>query len=250
MPKYIPLLCSTPVVEALIAKRKTKTRRTTGLENDKEVAANPNAPGWFMNELGEAIKCPYGKVGDVLWVRETHYAYGHWRVCGLTKKTKKLKYEFVPCDDEDILFDNKIYSPELNATFNLEVKPNNYRLEGWYKRPSLFMPKKACRFFLQIKSITVEQLNDISEEDSIAEGVESCNSVKQKFGCTPMVMKLYRDYERKDNSLIDYPCNGFDNPILSFQTLWESINGKDSWNKNPWVWVIEFEQIEKPADFI
>jgi hypothetical protein len=226
MPKYIPLLCSTPVVEALIAKRKTMTRRVIKVDANSKYLPQYNIAGYTFLEPKEfdktdtekmcsVMSCPYGNVGDVLWVRETFRSI-----------------------EQD--FGNPRYEYKATEIINLKDK--------W--KPSLFMPKKACRFFLQIKSITVEQLNEISEEDSIAEGVESCNSVKQKFGCTPMVMKLYRDYERKDNSLIDYPCNGFDNPILSFQTLWESINGKDSWNKNPWVWVIEFEQIEKPENFI
>lgn len=211
MQKFNPLLCSTPVVEALIAKRKTKTRR---------VVKEP-AQSWFNKSFGNndwsksVNNLSKYQVGDILWVRETFRTI-----------------------DQD--FGEPRYEYKATEKINLKDK--------W--KPSLFMPKAACRFFLQVKSITVERLNDISEQDAIAEGVESCIADKEKFGCRAMGLKLFRDYEREDNSLINHPCNGFTNAYASFITLWENINGKGSWDKNPWVWVIEFEQIERPSGFI
>jgi hypothetical protein len=82
------------------------------------------------------------------------------------------------------------------------------------------MPKEACRLLLKIKSIRVERLQDISEEDAIAEGAiqheKETDWLTAKFG---------------------------------FEMIWLKINGKESWISNPFVWVYEFEKIEKPNDF-
>ena len=90
------------------------------------------------------------------------------------------------------------------------------------------MPKSACRIFLKVKSVRVERLQDISREDAIAEGIE---------------------YKRFENQGLGYKVYGCGtesqmtaHPTVSFQSLWQSINGEQSWNDNPWVWVIEFER--------
>jgi hypothetical protein len=69
-------------------------------------------------------------------------------------------------------------------------------------------------------------------------------TVTANAGARAAGMRLFRNYERSDNSLIDYPSNGFEDAKTSFETLWASINGAESWNENPWVWVIEFKRIE------
>jgi uncharacterized protein YhfF len=84
---------------------------------------------------------------------------------------------------------------------------------GYKWKPSIHMPKDAARIWLRIKDVRVERLQDISDEDIRAEGAA-------EFGCT-----THR---------------------LNWQTLWESVNGSNSWKDNPFVWVIEFERIEKP----
>ena len=86
---------------------------------------------------------------------------------------------------------------------------------GYKWKPSIFMPREACRIFLKVTNVRVERLQDISDHDVIAEGI-----VMEK---TPFIE----------------PCN-------AFASLWESINGIGSWALNPWVWVYEFKQIEKP----
>lgn len=80
--------------------------------------------------------------------------------------------------------------------------------------PSLHMPRKACRILLEITAVRVERLNDISDGDAIREG---CNAAAMRSGdCVADV----------------------------FARLWSSIYGGDSWNANPWVWVIEFRRVE------
>lgn len=91
---------------------------------------------------------------------------------------------------------------------------------GW--KPSIHMPRFASRIFLRITNIRVERLNDITEEDAKREGVKPIDNG-------------YKQYLRtRLDKVTEYAT-------YSFMTLWESINGKGSWDQNPWVWVIEFE---------
>lgn len=136
------------------------------------------------------------KVGDVLWVRET---FTQW--------------------------------PKGEFQYFVDTALGN-ELGKW--KPSIHMPKEACRIFLKIKSIRVERLQDISEEDAIAEGIVFKNHSEAGI--------VYKNY-LKENAFFFYP-------VKSFCSLWESINGDKSWDKNPFVWVYEFEQIEKPLDFL
>lgn len=201
------MLYSTPMVQGILEGRKTKTRRTKGLEvinknpNDWRFnrqtdiidfhADNKTKIGTFIfldnsiNTKALLIECTYN-VGDVLWVRETSYE------C----MSENLKGKFY-------------YKASMLSSWNFKWKP------------SIFMPKQACRIFLKIKSIRVERLQEISEEDAIAEGAiqheKETDWLSAKYG---------------------------------FQMIWETINGKESWDWNPFVWVYEFERIEKPLDFI
>ena len=103
---------------------------------------------------------------------------------------------------------------------------------GYKWTPAIHMPKVACRIFLEIISIRVERLEDISHDDSISEGIER------------MPIELWwKNY-------LNHPLPGVSNPRESFISLWKSINGNDSWESNPWVWVIEFKRIEKPENFL
>lgn len=86
------------------------------------------------------------------------------------------------------------------------------------KRPSIHMPRWASRITLEITGVRVERLHDISESDAIAEGVRH----------DPADLERGMAYT----------------PTDLFLNLWESINGKESLESNPWVWVIEFKVIE------
>ncbi|AMV20444.1 hypothetical protein [Planctomyces sp. SH-PL14] len=97
----------------------------------------------------------------------------------------------------------------------------------WKKIPSIHMPRWASRLTLEITGIKVERLQDISEEDAIAEGIEP---VRQ-------IWKLYGKREQ-------WEAEATGQPIKSFLSLWESINGDGSWALNPWIWAIDFKRIE------
>lgn len=200
---FRPILFSTPMVKAILDGRKTQTRR---IVKDKNLQENKNE---YKEEefLLATIKSKINK-DDILWARET--------------------FAFAPLDLE-----SKKHYPELSdyiykATFNSTTIK-------W--KPSIFMPKSACRIFLKVTNVRVERLQNISEQDAIAEGI------------TEYAYGYWRNYESSFSG--GRPKTGVDyrKPIESFRSLWQSINGKESWKGNPWVWVYDFELIERPLGF-
>ena len=195
--KQIPILFSTPMVQAILEGRKTQTRRVVKPQPTNFVD-DPLHYLWpvpcIQCNLGlESIKCPYGQPGDVLWVRET----------------------FCRLDYGAFLY---------KASFDNTQK-------GW--KPSIHMPKEACRLFLRVKSVRVERLQAISEQDAVAEGVYFYDDREEHKG----FKNTYEHYVDTEKVCI--------RPSGSFLTLWEKINGRESVNANPWVWVVEFERITK-----
>lgn len=202
------------MVRAILEGRKTMTRRVI----PKQPTIDPQTGDWLMTytegreevlpieQWAEFRKkmCKFGKPGDRLWVRET------WR---------DQSYSFV---DADRNFSEYQYRADWPKGIE----------GGVLWRPSIFMPRIACRILLEITDIRVERLQDISKVDAIAEGIESFRPVP---GDGP-AETLYRHYMKGKWG---------PSPIHSFETLWQSINGPESWEQNPWVWVIAFKRIEQ-----
>jgi hypothetical protein len=149
--------------------------------------------------------CPFGTVGDRLWVRET-WAEG-----------------FIGGVGDTIIY--RADNPDFDKDFLLNGK--------W--KPSIHMPRLASRITLEITGVRVERLQDISEEDAIAEGVK-CEVYDQG----KPISACWYNYQE---DLFD---GSFNSPeaIDSFRTLWDSINAKKHpWQSNPWVWVVEFKHL-------
>jgi hypothetical protein len=220
--KHIPILFSTPMVQAILEGRKTQTRRLINVDPKADYLPDLNLLGnTFVEPDGKlveptmaAVIKPKYNVGDVLWVRET------W--C------------YVMLDHAHDLLEGRresnqfVFKTEVHEDWMLYAKEKY----GYKWKPSIHMPKEACRLFLRVKSLRVERLQDINHKDAIAEGIDSKNTV---VSLTPVT--AYRDYVNQDNY--------FQRPDYSFMTLWQSINGPESWDANPWVWVVEFERITK-----
>jgi hypothetical protein len=207
MPKFISMLFSTPMVEALINRSKLQTRRIVKYPlkcktHHISICKSDNPPPISF--------CPI-EVGDIIWVRET------WQ--------KDINFGYIY--KQDILYNNP-----YEWAFRDEIK---------YK-PSLFMPKSACRIFLEVVDIRCEKLIDISHKDAIAEGIEPLfMSSANKFENG----QLYKNYLAKPDLL-----NEGLSPIHSYKSLWESINGKDSWHVNTYVWVYTFKVLgDVPVGF-
>lgn len=203
-----PILFSTPMVQALLAGRKTQTRRIVKPQPEQKIMGgeamnaltsltgedNPLAWHWKGTRFIPWPKfledncCTYGKPGDRLWVRESFlwlqsHPTGGW-----------------------------IYKADDHSSIDADLKKEGYR---W--RPSIHMLKKAARIWLEVTNVRAERLHDITEQDAKAEGV------------LPSLCQYENETE------------GYDSYIGTYIDLWGKINGKESWKSNPWVWVIEFK---------
>lgn len=223
--KETPILMQTDMGKAIYDDLKTQTRRVINIPKQGRIKRGHYVMPNETNPKGgvsicfdtsgladfKVLPCPYGQVGDRLWVRETHYRYGYWVRNGITK-TGRQQWRF----HEIKLYDNFRYYENPPD----EVKPNSHRNAGWYKRSAIFMPKKYARLWLEITDIRVERLQDITEDDAKAEGV----------------FVLYDQYQRETKN---YPV--FDYGVYAW--YWDKLNIKRGygWDINPWVWVILFK---------
>ena len=193
-----PILFNTEMVQAILDGRKTVTRRKIDrditnfcdVEVDGMLLDYQNCHGDFINPID---LCRY-KVGDILYVRET------WSI-----------HECVKC---------QAGIPALGGECKCEyVYRASYGATDFRWKPSIHMPKEAARIFLKVTDVRVERLQDITEEDAIAEGMSK--------------------------TLVDGVV--FISAKGNFHVLWDSLNIKRGygWDTNPWVWVIEFERINK-----
>lgn len=211
--KERPILFSTPMVQAILGGTKTQTRRVVKPTPELVKIEMTDTEGYYLYdkksrigysvEHGDAVEiCPYGQIGDVLWVRET-WQYSQDELGNNSSTTKG------DC------FGKFLY------------KANGDTPDTW--KPSIFMPREACRIRLKITDIRVEQLHYISEDDAKAEG-------------SPMYVMGHGVI---DNSKLnaDPGYSSFINYRMGFEHLWKSINGPESWDLNPFVWVISFEKI-------
>lgn len=193
-----PIIFSAPMVRALLAGTKTQTRRVVkGIDPANLDATMTKAQWRQVNRekpvfFGPTFFCPHGQPGDRLWVRES-WAFG---IHAMGAKR-----------DEDGPF---VYAADGTTHGRLG--------ERW--RPSIHMPRSACRLVLEITAVRVERLQAISEPDAEAEGVEFLRHIPDADE-TLSVKQL-------------------------FECLWTGINGADSWVANPWVWVVEFRVLPRP----
>lgn len=192
--KERPILFSAPMIRAILAGRKTQTRR---------VLRDQNAMAWGDVSPALLTRCPYGAPGDRLWVRET------WSHDGPDLATVRACHEDV-CGGLG-------YGPYYRAT---ECAPDTL---VWI--PSIYMPRWASRITLDVTGVRIERLHDISEADAAAEGVDV--SVVDP---SPRGMRVKPKH--------------YSSTRECFSDLWREINGAESWDANPWVWVIEFKRSE------
>jgi len=184
------------MVRAILEGRKTQTRRVVKpLGNDDGfVILDYGNGGWpYRSDDGDSSThivrrggklyieetphaCPYGQPGDRLWVRET------WA-------------------------DVRTPASQIQTVYRADWPYKNPSTKPW--KPSIHMPRWASRILLEVTGVRIERLQDISEEDAIAEGVSDIL-----------------------------------NPVGAYRELWDSINGDGAWVANPWVWIVEFKRLE------
>lgn len=262
-----PILFNTEMVRAILDGRKTVTRRVVKTKHKDACGfyvTTRKSDGAFMgvyeydeNEsmFDNPLEPPY-KVNDILYVRET-WTHGGCAICEV--------YEcYGCCNAADYLYKADFDSVALSG-----FKDDGY---GW--RPSIHMPKEAARIFLKVTGVRVERLQDITEEQAKAEGVirlydndtdTEYTDWTKRIGLYPKSKEEwgYKNYLWHGNfgkcgsgnwqsDLWDYQYSSYDTAVGSFSSLWQSTLQKDqlqyySWGANPYVWVIEFEVIDKAA---
>lgn len=210
-----PIIFSGEEVRAILEGRKTQTRRVLRKQPQEICYWQPNIYselGWYA-DYGEGhilIKCPYGKIGSVLWVRETlrikhNYSAPHYitYVADCTPVTIKNPYS------------------------NLNVRP----YWTWKKDmlSSIHMPRWASRILLEITAIRVERVQDITEKDAKNEGIGGKDTITVSPDTTPTYRKAFEIY--------------WDN---MYSGRWKNKihRGGFQWDNNPWVWVIGFKVIK------
>lgn len=225
--KERPILFSGPMVRAILEGCKTQTRRVVKPQpvGGDCIIENPLKLGWMMGQLRDSenawreLRCPYGIARDRLWVRETFVLENTYEYHG----DHDAPNDGRPIQKHQDGDGGFWLIPHYRAT---EPEPNIVpydKLGGDDDRtrwtPAIYMPRWASRITLEITSVRVERLQDISEEDAKADGCERGLFEVEK-------------------------CNGWTPFRLGFCLLWDNINGPGSWDLNPWVWCVSFRRID------
>ena len=204
------MIFNAEMVRAILDGRKTQTRRPIKWKQTRftEIGEREDGSKWPWSEDAEHAfdfwhPCPFGSVGDRIWVRETFQG---------------------PLFDFDLMDSYCKDSTPFEKSEFCVYKADGVPAPEFYDaddelhccwRPSIHMPRWASRILLEITGVRVERLKSISDRDALREG---CSTADMKSG--------------------DCVADGF-------ARLWASIYGDESWNSNPWVWVIEFKRIEE-----
>lgn len=231
--KERPILFSAPMVRAILDGRKTVTRRPV----------KGSALKWLEEFVAEFVAlsanelCPFGQIGERLWVRETWYC-DHFEV----QKGPYLQ----PADMDDL--DQSREDGELVYAAD-GLAPYEQEQPTW--KPSIHMPRWACRILLEITDVRVERLQDISDDQAEAEGCFFTNYGRKcghsgkgwtEVGDCPAPKEHHpqRDGWMWDKTTSHEQCLGA--PRWAFANLWNSTGG--DWDANPWVWVVEFKRVQ------
>nr|WP_323080511.1 hypothetical protein [Klebsiella variicola] len=217
------MIFNAEMVRAILDGRKTQTRRPIKWKQTRftEIGEREDGSKWPWSEDAEHAcdfwhPCPFGAVGDRIWVRET------WGVVSHAFSDDGLMIDWVPDRPttaiHEMPFGNgyysgyAIYAADGDFTWGDDDGYEDGR-SCW--KPSIHMPRAASRILLEITDVRVERLRSMSQDDARAEGVIAASG--------PMEAGL------------------------AFRELWDSIYGEESWKANPWVWVIEFKRVEGGA---
>lgn len=187
------IIFSKPMVLALLAGSKTQTRRKLKFQ-----PAN-------KRELPALTACPYGQPGDRLWVREA------WRTL---KEYDAMQPGELPRGTP------LCYEADQHYT--------QFAFEPGRLRQGIFMPRWASRIELEITQVRLQRLQDISDADALAEGIQAIH------GSNPADYFLA---DEEDEDLLG--------PADLYRAVWEPLHGAGSWERNPWIWVVEFRGLHR-----
>lgn len=212
--KERPILFSAPMVRALLDGSKTQTRRVV---KPQPKMYEPGQCVGVSDMINDALVCPYGQPGDRLWVRET------WGVVSNDWDEDSNLIDWVPDRPATAISEmpfgkgyysgHAIYAADGSHEWAGDDDGGGEPRSAWH--PSIHMPRIASRILLEIVSVRVERLNNITLGDICKEG---------------MARSVYDFLPATDGFRV-------------WKELWESINGSGSYDANPWVWVVEFKRV-------
>ena len=261
MSKERPIIMHARSINGILEGRKTQTRRIAKIPDYVRVTEAPQkrrgeppkhpapyfdaydgGPFWCWwdeyDRCGDGVKCPYGVVGDRLWVRET------FGVFSMEGSTVSVFYKANLPEGKTLGDTDGGTNPKtLDSLDDVRVAERLLDIcaERWHS--PIFMPRWASRLTLEITNIRFAHVQDIGEEDAKAEGVQvPCTRIPGTDNGKPLLNistridshKLWRD--NKNATLADY-FTGY------FALLWDDTNGKGAWDRNDWVWVVEFKRL-------
>lgn len=202
------MIFNAEMARAILDGRKTQTRRPIKWKQTRftEIAERDDGSLWPWAEDCERggdiwFACPYGEIGDRIWVRETFRVHSR------------------ATDVATLVYWASVRNSWTEQTHRVPVAVCNKPATPEKWTPSIHMPRWASRILLEITDVRVERLRDLSEEDAKSEGI------------TPPAGGVLPGWEYR----------------INFRDLWMDIYGTDSWEANPWVWVIEFKRVEGAA---
>jgi hypothetical protein len=207
-----PIIFNGEMVRAILAGRKTQTRRLIKPQPlfREHTFWNSKNNIWFgvdetTKTRGDNFRCPYGQPGDRLWVKET---FAKYQTVQYIKRPDGRAFDEI--GDGQVVYKADGFGP-IDATkehIRLVCDSKDVFIDGDRWKPSILMPRWASRINLEITNVRVERVQDISVDDAVLEGIE--------------------------------PLQG--GARVEFMNLWDSINAKRGygWKKNPWVWVVSF----------
>ncbi len=231
--KERPILFSGEMVRALLEGNKTQTRRAINPQPEQCRIGKCAQAGshWIWKghhtEWDAYVKHrglfywenPYGQPGDRLWVRENlvRSDYALWGMYAADRKWVTSAPPAMP----------------LRICWHSKRDRSLCRSEERKYVPSIHMPRIASRITLEVVKVRAERVMEITAADAIAEGIEFC---RPSDGCEI----VYKDYVHNPDDEFEW----YSDPVDSYRSLWEKINGKGSWTLNPWVWVVEFRRVD------
>lgn len=234
-----PTLMHGRSIDNLFAGRKTQTRRILNPQPPEDTAPI-QGPEWFEPEVesksGESepgapvfgiydedgewgMKCPKGAPGDLLYVRETFWAFGRWET-RFSEKKGRDEWHFIDITETQG-FEYR-YDTQDNHGLLAPIGTRAGQTPAWHKRPAIFMPRRASRLTLRLTDVRVERVQQISPADCDAEG---CSVLDTLSG--------YHRGAALHTQFID---------------LWDQTNGKGAYERNDWCWVLCFEVIQANVD--
>ncbi|OEE38318.1 hypothetical protein A1QO_02760 [Vibrio genomosp. F10 str. ZF-129] len=220
--KHIPMIFNTEMVKALLAGRKGVTRRPM----DPQPTDSDTGYMWWPSKKLETMVnidkvtnneeywgdlasdiCPIASIGDLIWVRETFAALGHNDYAQVNPNSISEIHEY------------RYKASERDSIAN--CKDSEVRGYKWV--PSIYMPKSASRITLKVTGIRIERVQDITEDQAVLEGIQTEDECQRKA--------------------VESGLSWYQKPVECFKNLWGGIY--NNWDENPYVWVIEFEVLER-----